>query len=237
MPGGQAQHPTITQAAVSNSPIDKFKADWATYPPGKRAIYIFCPFVMVAALIFLFSDSPQDAAPTKPVASTTPSSMTPAGGPTVNLGMAGAGSGLGAMPTTTSTVTPGLQGNGGGAGFQGGTSQPTAAVPATANIFGNPPPTPTASSSASASAAGGSNGKPPPAGAAANSGDAGALDPAMGVEPKVRTNERKAADAWAEGNYEVAAQMYDELARENPGNPAFPAAAAILREKLDGGAH
>jgi hypothetical protein len=232
MPGGNPANATVpAQNAIAQSPIDKLKADWAGYPPGKKAIYIGCPFIMLAALIFLFSDTPADAT-AKPAAAnsaqTAPSAPTNggmAGATALNNGMAG------------STMAPGLQGMQGSttdtpAGFQGGTLTPTTPTAATANIFGNPPPT----ASASATAASGS--KPPPNGnatAAAGSSDAGTMDPAMGVEPKVKTDERKAADAWASGNYELATQMYDALAREQPGNPAFPAAAAILRRKLDAG--
>ncbi len=228
MPGGNPNQTVPAQHAIAQSPIDKFKADWAGFPPGKRAIYIGCPFLMVAALIFLFSDTPADAGKTAPVPSNTSASQTPAGGTAGANPMAGSTMGGG--------MQNGMQGSTVPAGFQGGSQQPTVTASATANIFGNPPPTPSATASASAS--GGAGSKPPPANTAtAATGDGGTLDPAMGVEPKNKTNERKAADAWAEGNYELASQMYDELAREQPGNPAFPAAAAILRQKLDAGVH
>jgi hypothetical protein len=225
MPGGNPNATVPAQHAIAQSPLDKFKADWAGFPPGKRAIYIGCPFLMVAALIFLFSDSPADAGKTAPVPSSSSATANPAGGT------------AGANPMAGSTLGGGLQNGMQGAtvpaGFQGGSLQPTATAAATTNIFGNPPPTPTASTSGAAS--GGAGSKPPPTSATA--GDGGALEPGMGVETKNKTNERKAADAWAEGNYELAAQMYDELAREQPGNPAFPAAASILRQKLDAGVH
>jgi hypothetical protein len=47
-----------------------------------------------------------------------------------------------------------------------------------------------------------------------------------------KTLERAAADAWAEGNYADAAKMYEDLAANNPGNPAYKEAARILREKM-----
>jgi hypothetical protein len=47
--------------------------------------------------------------------------------------------------------------------------------------------------------------------------------------------ERSAADYVATGQYELAAQIYDTLARDNPKNPAFAEAARILRTKADAG--
>ncbi len=65
--------------------------------------------------------------------------------------------------------------------------------------------------------------------------DAGVLPPSLAAPPAApgkKTSERAAADAWAEGNYADAAKMYDELAAQNPGNPAYKEAARILREKM-----
>jgi hypothetical protein len=69
-----------------------------------------------------------------------------------------------------------------------------------------------------------------PATAAKDAGSAATAAPPLA--PGKKTNERAAADAWAEGNYAEAAKMYDELAAQNPGNPAYKEAARILREKM-----
>jgi hypothetical protein len=42
-----------------------------------------------------------------------------------------------------------------------------------------------------------------------------------------------AADDVSTGQYDLAAQIYDQLAQEHPENPAFAEAARILRGKLD----
>jgi hypothetical protein len=47
--------------------------------------------------------------------------------------------------------------------------------------------------------------------------------------------ERTAADYVSTGQYEQAAQIYDQLAQEHSENPAFGEAARILRRKLDAG--
>jgi len=74
-----------------------------------------------------------------------------------------------------------------------------------------PPPTP------------GGQPSPPPNGPVADAG----------VDADRR--ERTAADYVATGQYVLAAQLYDALARENPKNPAFGEAARILRTKADAG--
>ena len=240
MPGGNPANPTMTQPAVPTDALGKFKADWATYPPTKKAIFTLCPFIMVAAFVFLiFDDGSPAAGAANPAASgsaaTSAHAVSAASAATQNTGSAMQGSAMQGAGMQGSEL--GLQGG----GVQGATTQqgpsafgttPTATA---SSIFGDPTPTASASASAAPTSKTPPPNTKPPVAAAGDKVDAGALDPAMGVEPKTRTNERKAADAWAEGNYELAAQMYDELARQQPGNPAFSTAASILRQKLDGG--
>ncbi len=57
----------------------------------------------------------------------------------------------------------------------------------------------------------------------------------VGSTPAQRTLERLAIDYVANGQYERAAGMYDQLAAMYPDKPAYREAARILRAKLDGG--
>jgi hypothetical protein len=66
---------------------------------------------------------------------------------------------------------------------------------------------------------------PPPPVPPRGLGDAGASD----------RRERMAADDVATGQFDLAAQLYDQLAQEHPENPAFAEAARILRQRLDAG--
>jgi hypothetical protein len=50
--------------------------------------------------------------------------------------------------------------------------------------------------------------------------------------PTAKTLERAAADAYAEGNLQLALLLYERLAREHPENPAFADAARMIRERL-----
>jgi hypothetical protein len=236
MPGGNPAQSTVAQPAVNLSPIDKFKADWQNFPPTKKAIMIGCPFIMIAALFLLFdTDDAQPTGPTKPVASTMPSTSAHPGGTAASTDMQAGMQG--------SNVGTGLQGQGGGstnpAGFQGGTPFPGGSNTAPDNT------SPFGSSSAAVVAAGKDAGAPKDPKHPTNpkeekdDGDAGVGLPGgagVPVKPKDRTNERMAADTWAEGNYELAGRMYEELARQHPENPAFSEAAAILRQKVDAGA-
>jgi hypothetical protein len=67
--------------------------------------------------------------------------------------------------------------------------------------------------------------------------DAGAPEPeADAAPPKLApgeklTKERRAVDAVVAGDYAKAIELYEELARENPKNPAFRTAAETLKRK------
>ena len=54
--------------------------------------------------------------------------------------------------------------------------------------------------------------------------------------PTQRTLERQAVDLVASGQYERAAFVYDQLARQYPDRPMYREAARILRARLDAGA-
>lgn len=60
-------------------------------------------------------------------------------------------------------------------------------------------------------------------------------DPDSGVITRMprgkKTEERKAIDAAFTGKYAEAAELYDQLARENPSKPAYAEAAKIMRAK------
>jgi hypothetical protein len=57
----------------------------------------------------------------------------------------------------------------------------------------------------------------------------------MTSSPVQRTLERQAVDLVASGQYERAAFVYDQLARQSPEQPAYREAARILRAKFDAG--
>ena len=106
-------------------------------------------------------------------------------------------------------ANPGMGNNGvgnNGGGVQLGVS-PVAPTPA-------PPAIPSAAPSAKAGAA------------------AGSATPAPGTTPLKKTQERLAADAWTEGNFELASRLYGELSTQHPENPAFREAARICHEKM-----
>jgi hypothetical protein len=54
---------------------------------------------------------------------------------------------------------------------------------------------------------------------------------------KTKSLERQAVDAVARASYAEAAELYEKLAKENPKNDAFAAAAAITRAKAQGKGH
>jgi hypothetical protein len=80
----------------------------------------------------------------------------------------------------------------------------------------NPPPPPTPT-------------RPPPP--PVHSGGTNATDAGSSSDRR----ERIAADDVATGQYDLAAQIYDQLAQEHPENPAFAEAARILRQRMDAG--
>lgn len=51
------------------------------------------------------------------------------------------------------------------------------------------------------------------------------------TDPAKKSAEREAVDAVAAGQYELAAKLYDQLAKEHPDVPAYKEAARILRAK------
>jgi hypothetical protein len=63
-----------------------------------------------------------------------------------------------------------------------------------------------------------------------------ATSTAPAPSPTQRTLERQAVDLVASGQYERAAFIYEQLARQYPDRPVYRETARILRAKLDGGA-
>jgi hypothetical protein len=59
------------------------------------------------------------------------------------------------------------------------------------------------------------------------------VDPAGARSAAGATKARRAADALANGAYAEAASLYDDLAADHPGNPAYARTAHILRARLD----
>jgi len=55
------------------------------------------------------------------------------------------------------------------------------------------------------------------------------------TDPAKKTTEREAVDAVAAGQYELAAKLYEQLAKEHPETPAYKEAARILRAKAKKG--
>jgi hypothetical protein len=94
-----------------------------------------------------------------------------------------------------------------------------ATAPASAPPSATQPAVPTLPVSALPTAAGGAPPPPPPS-----------------SSPLQRTLERQAVDLVASGQYERAAFVYDQLARQYPDRPVYRETARILRAKLDAGA-
>lgn len=55
------------------------------------------------------------------------------------------------------------------------------------------------------------------------------------TDPAKKTTEREAVDAVAAGQYELAAKLYEQLAKDHPETPAYKEAARILRAKAKKG--
>jgi hypothetical protein len=70
---------------------------------------------------------------------------------------------------------------------------------------------------------------------AADGGKGKGIDTTTSASSK--TLERQAVDAYASGDFALAAQRYAELAKSDPSNPAYEQAARIARMRLDAGLH
>jgi hypothetical protein len=73
----------------------------------------------------------------------------------------------------------------------------------------------------------------PPISSAPSAASAKGTAPATPSTSSKKSQERLAADAWTEGNFEVAAKIYDQLSQQHPENPAFREAARICRDKMN----
>jgi hypothetical protein len=115
-------------------------------------------------------------------------------------------------PAASATANPSATPS---AGSPSAGSASSAAVPP-ATTSEPPPPVPSAKASASASAK-----------AAASAA------PSSAPASSAKTPQREAADAVAQGSYDKAAKLYEELARAHPEVPAYAEAARIMRAKAE----
>lgn len=192
--------------AKARAALMKAKADFEALPPIKRVLLVMSPFVLIAAALLLFGDDP----PPPPQAKSKPST---------SATTAKTARKTATLPTAT-TSTP--------------RAQPTETA-AAANMA-------TASTASKSTPAVVAEQNSPPATAAdgqpASPGTLPAdLPPTMTSipMPAKKSLERQAADAWAGGSFEIAAGLYDQLAKANPHNPAFKEAAKILHGRIEAG--
>lgn len=244
-PGGHLTMPG--QAAPPRTALEKAKQQWNALSGPKKAIYVILPFALLSGYFLLADDD-------EPVQRARPRVTLDAGAAAAAAGAAGAGASAGPAPNGSAPAAgsgaAAATATGGGAPAGTGSAAATHAATTAAGAGGAP------NAGAGSGAAAGGAGGGPAANGGGNSGGSGGGASAGTVSAAAagggptdggvvltnlpankKTKERAAADAWAEGNFEVAVRIYDELAQQNPQNPAFREAARILRERLDGGAH
>ena len=249
---GQTTSPPATNLGF----LEKAKADWNAFPPTRKAALALAPFALVAALFVIFD--PEEQPTPNGNNNKTGTSATAGSSPTSNVTVqAAAGNGVSGVGTAANNPMNGVSGvgtaannpmNGVGAGQQGvvgnnGTngSANNANNPNTGSAGQSPTPdglipstAPMPQSSAKPTKDSKDSKDSKDAKDSKDSKDAkdakDSKDPKEeALPPGKKTVERAAADAWAEGNFEVAAKMYDDLATQQPGNPAYREAARILR--------
>jgi len=132
-----------------------------------------------------------------------------------------------------------------GAATSTSTAQPTGTAAPTATAEATPPAAapPVDSAAAATAAPSAAPTEAPPASPAPSSArhdpakpqgrpaPIDAPEPASKTPPGSKSLQRRAADAVAVGAYAQAAELYEQLAKENPNKPAYAEAAAILRAK------
>jgi len=212
---GQAQ----TQASGS-SPLQKLRHEFNAFSPVKRLTVVLLIFAVPVGGFALLAGDDEPATPPQKTASvdpTAPPAMSAPPPQALN------------MQAGTTGATPLASGVTGGAG---------AGAAQTLGPQGNTTPTVQATASASASAKGKPQPPPPPKAPEAPAAPAGSgvktpgeLPPLMTTVPMPpqKSLERQAADAVAEGQFDVAAKIYDQLAAQNPNELKFKEAARILR--------
>jgi len=206
MPGQVAQ-----TAGGATSPIAKLKNEFLSFSPVKRAALVLMVIALPVGGLLLFSED--EAPPPKPKPAASAASA--AASASAMMAAANAAASSGAAPPVVNTQAS-----------------------VSAQAAGSPPPS------------GGSAPTPPPAAGGGGGGKPGAPDPAASVVGKLpsempplmttipmpakKSTERSAADAVVEGKFGDAARLYDQLAQQNPGNPAYKEAARIMREASKG---
>ncbi|WP_394847224.1 hypothetical protein LZC95_07120 [Pendulispora brunnea] len=209
MPGQPAmpgQAGAQTGSAVT-SPLAKLKTEFMSFSPVKRAALVLMVIALPVGGLLLFSEDEQAPAPKpKPAASASASASVMAAANTVAAVNSGATSNVVNTPPAASAPPS-------------APAQASAAPPA-----GSPPP-----------ASGGKPGAPDPAASVVGKLPS-ELPPLMQAipMPAKKSTERLAADAVVEGKFGEAAKLYDQLAQQNPGNPAYKEAARIMREASKG---
>lgn len=202
-------------------------AKWKALPSKTRMMIMLVPFYMVAAYFLLFEE--EEPAPRKPVAAldagvvdeggVPAAGVVAAGGVVVGDGGASAIADAGVVATPGTVPPP--------PGWPAGVPFPPPGWPP-----GMPYPWPPGSQTPVPAA-----GTAPVVAAAA---DAGATAPPVEAPPPTpkgqKSLERQAVDAYSQGEYEKAAQIYETLSAQNPNNRVYAEAARILRAKLDAGA-
>ncbi|MCL2724687.1 MAG: hypothetical protein FWD69_09650 [Polyangiaceae bacterium] len=194
------------------------RTKWNALPSIKKALYILFPFVLFASIYILLPDDPP---PPRKQLTSTPNSTARA------------------VNTDPSTPTPPVA-----------TAPPVIPTPGVSawpeGVPCPPPNWPPGTPLPCIPNGGGVVLTPPPPAAFAGPSDAGAPKESRTAKAKdasidtktasSKTLERQAVDAFAAGDFALAAEHYTELAKSDPGNPAFAEAARIARMRVDAGA-
>jgi hypothetical protein len=206
--GTQSNGPGGEIGGAAPGPAPSVLAKFKELTPAQRALVVLAPFCLISAAYLLLFDDPRPG----PVTNGSTEPAADAGVAVVATSVA-----------ATSTLTPPVA--------TAPPSCPAGFVPYSVAINGQIPCVPAgtpmpavANPSASATDA---VVAPPPT---AVSTSATAAMPAT-----TKTLERQAVDYVANGNYSAAAQIYEQLQRQNPNNRVYAEAARILHAKANAG--
>ncbi len=220
---GQMQAPAGAPAAASGSPLAKLKQEFSSFSPVKRLTLVLLVFAIPASGFFLLAN---DDEPTGPAAANVSTQQQPAASAAAaNNNVPPVNPQASAAAQAAGTHAPGMPNAGG--------------QPASVGVQGfNPANAAPSAASTAASASGAASGKrpaPPPQTPAAPAVSGVKLPselPALATTvpmPAQKSLERLASDAVAEGQFDVAAGYYDQLAQQFPNEPKYREAARILR--------
>ena len=213
--GTGPQQQIVAAPAKTGFGLDSLKADWNAASTPKKLLLGMGPFLILAVIFAWPSDDGKGPSPA-PSGSAMTSMSAPGQLPMMqNGGMQNGqtpggqalpmGNGLGGANSFNPNPGAGMGNTGGG--VQLGVS-PVAATPTPPPAVPTPPPSSSAKSVTPAASA------------------------AAGTTPLKKSQERLAADAWTEGNFELASKLYEQLSQQHPENPAFREAARICHEKM-----